>query len=164
LRNGLYAELLAGVGALYADRAASTGVLTAPLGDGRISVVAREDLADVAVRVARETQDDLLARGGSRHAGRTYELEGVAALGGHDLAEALSLTTGRAIEYRPGAITDARELLEGFGLEQFQVTHTLSIFANAGAGFLDARRTDLTTVLPSTPRDVHGTITKALQP
>ncbi|MGW2548302.1 NAD(P)H-binding protein [Kitasatospora sp. NPDC001574] len=62
LRNGLYAELL---GALAApDR---HGVITAPLGDGRLAAVAREDLAEavsMAVTVVRTA-----ARAATRSAG-----------------------------------------------------------------------------------------------
>ncbi|MHC0431816.1 NAD(P)H-binding protein, partial [Streptomyces sp. O3] len=47
LRNGLYAEFLAAIAAPGPD-----GTITAPLGDGRLAAVARDDLAEVAAGVA----------------------------------------------------------------------------------------------------------------
>ncbi|OLF12645.1 NmrA family transcriptional regulator [Actinophytocola xinjiangensis] len=147
LRNGFYAELLAG---LALAGAAGGGELTAALGTGRVSVVARADLADVAVRVAAEVGRDLDAGGRSAHAGRTYELEGVAALGGDDLAGLLS------VGYRPVTLADARAALAG--APAYQVTHTLSLLANAAAGVLLAGDTDLTALLAAPPRPVRDLI------
>jgi NAD(P)H dehydrogenase (quinone) len=162
LRNGLYAEVPVGLAAAGADSAAATGVFAAAFGDGRVSVVAREDLADVAVRVAAETQRDVDAAGRSRHAGKTYELEGVTAIGEHDIAEVLTSALGRTVEYQNVSLYDTRKALEGSGLEPYQVTHSLSLFSNANAGLLEAHDTDLTALLPTEPRPVHDLIVKAV--
>ncbi|MFG3343122.1 NmrA family NAD(P)-binding protein [Glycomyces sp. NPDC048151] len=162
LRNGLYAEVPVGLAVAGAASAAETGVFAAPFGDGRISVVAKEDLADVAVRVAAESDRDLAAGGRSRHAGKTYELEGPEAIGGKAIAEALTEALGREVEYRDVSITDAREGLQGSGLLPYQVTHTLSIFANIKAGWSEAARTDLVALLPTEPRPVQGGIAAAV--
>ncbi|MEU7581322.1 NAD(P)H-binding protein [Streptomyces sp. NPDC041068] len=118
LRNGLYAEFLAAIAAPGPD-----GTIAAPLGEGRLAAVAREDLAEVAVRVA--TAPDA-------HADRTYELVGEHALGGPELAAALggsyepdSLAATRA------AITDAGQALS------FQVPMLLSTYSAITGGFLD---------------------------
>jgi NAD(P)H dehydrogenase (quinone) len=162
LRNGLYAEVPAGLAAAGAGSATATGVFAAALGTGRISVVAREDLADVAVRVAAETQQDLAAGGRSRHADRTYELEGATAIGGRDIAALLTTASGHPITYRPVSLQDTRAALAGSGLEPYQLAHTLSLFANANAGFLEAHHTDLTDLLRTPPRSVHDLVTKAV--
>jgi len=164
LRNGLYADLPISLAAAGAESAASSGVFAAALGDGRISVVAREDLADVAVTVAAEVQRDLDAGGRSRHAGKTYELEGVASIGGHDIAEALTTALGRTVEYRTVSLGDTRQALAGSSLEPYQIAHTLSLFANAGAGFLEAQHSDLTSLLRTEPRPVHDLLVKAVAP
>lgn len=163
LRNGLYAEVPVGLAMAGAQSAAATGVFAAAFGDGRVSVVARDDLADVAVRVAAETLRDLETKGRSRHAGRIYELEGLTAIGGRDIAGALTGALGRAVEYRPLSLHDAREALAGSGLEPYQVTHAISMFANAGAGVLQAHDTDLRTLLPAEPRPVLDLIAKAVE-
>ncbi|MFD0683848.1 NAD(P)H-binding protein [Actinomadura fibrosa] len=163
LRNGLYAEVPVGLAMVGAASAAETGVFAAALGQGRVSVVAREDLADVAVRVAAETQEHLAANRRSPHAARTYELEGVTAVGGHDIAEVLTETLGRPVRYRPVALGEARKELEGFGLEPYQAMHTLSLFSNIGAGRLQARATDLNDLLEKEPRPVRDLFVRAVE-
>jgi uncharacterized protein YbjT (DUF2867 family) len=163
LRNGLYAEIPVDLAMAGAGSAAATGVFAAAFGDGRVSVVARDDLADVAVRVAAESSRDIATEGRSRHADKIYELEGVTAIGGRDIAGALTGALGRAVEYRPLSLHDARAALAGSGLEAYQVTHTISMFSNAGAGVLQAHDTDLTTLLPAEPRPVLDLITQAVE-
>jgi uncharacterized protein YbjT (DUF2867 family) len=163
LRNGLYAELPSGVAAAGAESAAATGVFAAAFGDGRVSVVAKDDLADVTVRVAAETQRDLEAVGRSRHVDKTYELEGVTAISGQDIAEVLTTALGRTVEYQTISLYDTRKALAGSGLEPYQITHTISLFSNANAGVLEAHDTDLTSLLPTEPRSVRDLIIKAVE-
>ncbi|MER6943221.1 NmrA family NAD(P)-binding protein [Nonomuraea sp. NPDC000554] len=162
LRNGLYAEVAVGLAVASAQSAAETGVFAAALGAGQVSVVAKEDLADVAVRVAAETQHDLAAGRRSRHAGKTYELGGVEAIGGQDIAEALSAALDRRIDYQPIPLSVARAALAGSGLEPYQITHTLSLFSNLMAGYLVTRDTDLSTLLPAAPRPVRDQIAEVV--
>ena len=163
LRNGLYAEIAVGLATAAAAPAAETGVFAAAFGAGRMSVVAREDLADVAVRVAAEIQHDLAAGRRSNHAGKTYELEGVEAIGGQDIAEVLSSALDRPVDYQPISLLTARTALAGGGLEPYQITHTLSLFSNLNAGYLQAHGTDLVALLPAEPRLVRGQIVQALE-
>ncbi|MGV9450852.1 NmrA family NAD(P)-binding protein [Streptomyces sp. NPDC003635] len=161
LRNGLYAELLGGLSAAAARRAADTGTFAAPYRTGRMSVVAREDLADVTVRVAAEADRALAAGERGRHAGRTYELEGVTAMGGDDLADLLAKEYGRPVGYRPVSLAEARAGLAGHGLEDYQITHTLSLCSNMAAGFLQVRASDLPELLERAPRPVHDLVTRS---
>ncbi|MFC7387298.1 NAD(P)H-binding protein [Sphaerisporangium rhizosphaerae] len=163
LRNGLYTEIVLGLATAASASAATTGVFAAAFGSGRISVVARRDLADVAVRVAAETERDLASGRRSRHAGKTYELEGVAAIGGREIAEALTEALDRKIDYRSLTLSETREALAGSGLEPYQITHTISLFSNAKAGLLEARHTDLTALLPTEPRPAHDLIVAAVE-
>ncbi|MGW3344106.1 NmrA family transcriptional regulator [Nonomuraea rubra] len=155
LRNALYAEIPAGLALAGVPAAAESGVFAAPLGTGRVSVAAREDLAAVAVRVAAEAWQDVASGGARRHAGRTYELEGVSAVGGHDLAEVLSEVLGRPVAYRPVPLREARAGLAG--LEAYQAGHTISTFSNIGAGLLEAGGGDLPAFLDA-PRPVRDLI------
>ncbi|TDC91802.1 NmrA family transcriptional regulator [Nonomuraea deserti] len=153
LRNGLYAEIPAGLALAGAAAAAESGVFAAPLGQGRMPVVARDDLAAAAVRVAAEAWHDIATGAPRRHAGRTYELEGVAAVGGDDLAQVLAGVLGRPVEYRTVPLGDVRPLLAG--LEAYQAGHTLSTFSNVNAGLLEARHSDLPAfVQPRPVRDL----------
>ncbi|MEU6993476.1 NAD(P)H-binding protein [Streptomyces sp. NPDC046465] len=118
LRNGLYAEFLAAIAAPGPD-----GTIAAPLGSGRLAAVAREDLAEVAVRVATDP---------APHTGRTYELVGEHPLGGTDLAAA----TGGS--YEPDTLTATRKAItEAAQALPFQIPMLLSTYAAIAGGFLD---------------------------
>ncbi|GAA1643167.1 SDR family oxidoreductase [Nonomuraea maheshkhaliensis] len=159
LRNGLYAEIAASLALAGLPGAVDGGVFAAPLGAGRVSVVARVDLAVVAVRVAAEAWHDVVAGGERRHAGRTYELEGLSAVGGHDLAAIIAEALGRPVTYAavpPGA---ARPALAG--MEPYQAGHSISMYANAVAGLLEAKRSDLPAFVES-PRPVRDLIAAAV--
>ncbi|MEV1174324.1 NAD(P)H-binding protein [Nonomuraea sp. NPDC049784] len=160
LRNGLYAELAAGLALGGAAAAAEGGVFAVPLGDGRLSVVARDDLAAVAVRVAAEASQDLSGGGTRRHAGKTYELEGVSAVGGHDLADVLAEVLGRPVEYRTMPLAEVRPVLAP--MAPYQAFHTVSTLSNINAGLLEARGGDLPAFLDS-PRPVRDVIVAAVK-
>ncbi|MGL3608197.1 NAD(P)H-binding protein [Rhizobium sp. G187] len=131
LRNGLYAEL---IGALATP---VDGVIRAPFGTGRMSPVARRDLADAAVTVLKDPP---------AHAGRVYELSGADAWSVADLADALGVT------YRPSSLEEARASLNGAPLEPFQPPMLMSIYSSAAAGFLQASHTDLSALISAKPR------------
>lgn len=133
LRNGLYAELLA----LFAVPDPE-GRLTAPLGDGRLAAVAREDLADAAVRVVTSA---------SSHAARTYELVGEEAIGGEDLARLLTEAAGTPVPFEPGTLAGAREAITASGAAAFQVPMLLSTLSAIAGGFMGATGSDLAGLL-----------------
>lgn len=157
LRNGLYAELL------IADttRAAADGVLTAPLGTGRIAVVARDDLADAAARVLIEADADPHGASTARHAGRVYDLVGDHAIGGEELATAASHVAGSPVAYQPGTLAELRGALADAGLPAWQVENIVSTYAVAAAGFLAGTESTLTDLLGTTPRSAIDLITTA---
>jgi NAD(P)H dehydrogenase (quinone) len=118
LRNGLYAEFLAAIAAPGPD-----GIITAPLGEGRLAAVAREDLAEAAARVVSAPQ---------QHAGHTYELVGEEALGGTELAAAVGGS------YEPGSLARARETITAAGEAlPYQVPMLVGTYSAIAAGFLD---------------------------
>jgi uncharacterized protein YbjT (DUF2867 family) len=164
LRNGLYVEVPVGLALMGAESAAASGVFSSPWGEGRVPVVAREDLADVAARVALESHQDLLARGRSRHAGRTYELDGVDTISGADIAAMLAEASGTAVRYETAPLRDARAALAAAGLEAYQVAHTISMLANINAGFLDPHRpSELPALLGAPPRPVQQLASRAVR-
>jgi NAD(P)H dehydrogenase (quinone) len=163
LRNGLYAEIPAGIALAAAESAAATGVFRAPLGCGRMSVVAREDLADAAARIAVEVQRSLDAGERSRHAGRTLELDGVTAVGGKEVATALAQALRRPVRYEPGWLGDTRAELAGGGLEPYQIGHTMSMLSNVNAGLLESPTSELPELLGGPPRAVMDLIVDAVK-
>ncbi|MFE9425256.1 NmrA family NAD(P)-binding protein [Kitasatospora sp. NPDC006697] len=162
LRNGLYFEVPVSLATAGAATAAATGVFAAPFGEGRISVVAREDLADAAVRVAAESDRDLAAGRPSRHAGRIYELEGDTAVGGADIAALLADALGREVVYRPASLGETRAGLATSGLEPYQVGHAVSLFANVIAGRAEAAGSDLPALLGTAPRPLRSAVAAAV--
>lgn len=163
LRNGLYAEIPAGLALAAAETAAATGVFSAPFGGGRISAVARADLADVAVRVAAEAHADLAAGRRGRHAGRTYELAGVEPIGGEDIAATLAAVLGRPVRYTTASLADTRAALTAAGLEPYQVAHSMSTFSNLSAGLLEQRDSDLPALLDTPPRSVRRLVADTIR-
>ncbi|WP_201413772.1 NAD(P)H-binding protein [Mesorhizobium sp. J8] len=131
LRNGLYAEL---IGDLLAPRG---GLITTPFGTGRVSAVARTDLAQAAVTVL----SDPVA-----HANCCYELSGTAAFSAPDLARKIAAT------YQPSSFEEERARLSAQPLFPFQQPMLMSISSAAAAGFLETNATDLTRLVP-TPLD-----------
>lgn len=143
LRNGLYAELLAALAAPGPD-----GVITAPLGAGRLAAVAREDLAEVAVRVALAPDE---------HAGRVYELVGDRALGGAELADAVGA------RYAPGSLAEARAVLSGTAAEPFETPMLVATYSAVAAGFLSTPDTGvLPRLLGRAPRPALAVYAAAL--
>ncbi|MFI8359630.1 NAD(P)H-binding protein [Streptomyces sp. NPDC085612] len=133
LRNGLYAELLAGLATPSAD-----GRITAPFGDGRLAAVARADLAEAAARVAVEAP---------AHAGRVYELVGEQTIGGADLARAHGVAT-----YEPETLAQARTRIAASGAEPFQVPMVIGTCSAIAAGFMAGTSGDLRQLLGREPR------------
>ncbi|MCW2882716.1 MAG: NmrA family transcriptional regulator [Sphaerisporangium sp.] len=147
LRNGLYAELLALITTPGPD-----GRITSPLGDGRLAAVAREDLADVAATVAADP---------TPHAGRVYELVGEQAVGGADVARALTGDTGAAVSYEPGTLAETRAALAALGVESFQIPMIVSILSCVAAGFMDDVHSDLAALLGKPSRSALEVITSS---
>ncbi|ESX09186.1 hypothetical protein X767_32985 [Mesorhizobium sp. LSJC264A00] len=127
LRNGLYAEL---IGALAAPRG---GVVATPFGEGRISAVARADLAEAALAVLGDP---------ANHAGRCYELSGATAFSIPDLAQKIGAA------YEPSSFEEERARLSSLPLYAFQPPMLMSISSAAAAGFLETHATDLTELVP----------------
>ncbi|WP_405790042.1 NAD(P)H-binding protein [Streptomyces sp. NBC_00029] len=145
LRNGLYAELLSSLAAPGPD-----GVITAPLGDGRLAAVAREDLAEVAVRVSLAPD---------AHAGQVYELVGDRALGGAELAAAVGA------RYAPASLAEARSALSGPDLAPFQPPMLVATYSAIAAGFLDTPdRGTLRRLLARPPHPALDTYTTTTAP
>ena len=146
LRNGLYAELLAG----YTMLRDPDGALALPFGPGGVAAVAREDLADVAATVLRDPRP---------HAGRTYELVGEVAVNGDDLASVSGTV------YRPTTLATARTRLEASGMPAWQVEYAVSTFAAVSAGQFE--RTDdgtLGELLGAKPRSALPVIASLTRP
>jgi len=117
LRDSLYADLLPWM--TGADR-----VLRGPAGDGAVSAVVRDDIADVVVAV-------LL---GDQHDGVTYDVTGPAALTLAEIAAELSAVAGREVRYENETIEQAYASRAHYGAPHWEVTGWVSSYAAIAAG------------------------------
>jgi uncharacterized protein YbjT (DUF2867 family) len=120
LRDNLYADFLTFM--VGAD-----GVLRGPAGDGRVAVVARDDIADAATAVLRAP---------AAHAGRTYELTGPQSLSFAEIAATITAATGREVSYRNETIEEAYASRASYGAKDWQVDAWVSTYTSVAAGEL----------------------------
>ncbi len=106
-------------------RARETGVLSIPLGEGRIPFVDAHDLGEAAARCLLDPAE---------HAGRTYVLTGGRALSGHELADAMAHALARPVRYVPTAKEAARRGGREAGLPDWLVESGLRVYARAEGG------------------------------
>ena len=129
LRDNLYADFIPMM-------VGPDGVIRGPAGDGRVSAVAQDDIAEAAVAVLR---------GADAHAGVTYDLTGPEALSLAEIAAILSGTTGRPVKYEPETIAEAYASRASFGAPRWQVDAWVSTYTAIAAG-------EMATVSPAIER------------
>lgn len=125
LRNNLYLDLVPMFGG-------PAGVIRGPAGDGKVSAVAQDDIADAAVAV--------LARP-NEHAGQTYDLTGPEQLSLESMAAVLTEVTGRQFRYVDETLAEAYASRASYGAPDWEVeawvTTYLAIAAGEMAGLSD---------------------------
>ncbi|SNS68513.1 Uncharacterized conserved protein YbjT, contains NAD(P)-binding and DUF2867 domains [Geodermatophilus pulveris] len=141
LRDNLYADFLP---ALVGE----DGVIRGPAGDGRVSAVARDDVAEVAAVVLRDP---------GAHVGRTHDLTGPAALTLAEVADTLTAATGRAVTYHAETVQEAYASRAATGAPDWQVDAWVSTYTAIAAGEMAAVSTavaDVTGRPPRSPADL----------
>lgn len=118
LRDGFYADFMPG---LVGD----DGVIRGPGGEGRLAVVAQDDIADAATAVLLSPTD---------HSGRTYTLTGPEALSFGDIAAVIGEETGREVTYLDETLEQARESRAPYGAPGWEVAGWLSTYTAVAAG------------------------------
>jgi NAD(P)H dehydrogenase (quinone) len=141
LRNGLYAELFAGLLTWTAEaperatdgpQPAAGEALESAFGDGALAAVDRADLAEAAAAVAAEP---------AAHVGRTYELTGAP-------ITAAQVAARLGVPHRTIALAEYRDRLHRVpGLLAFQPPMLLSIATSVRHGLLDGTGPDLAALL-----------------
>jgi len=119
LRSSLYAEF---VPFFTGD----DGVIRAPAGDGKVSWISRDDVADTVV-AAVQTQE---------YAGQALENTGPAALDFHETAATLSRVTGRDISYLPETEAEAWESRRPTGAPDWEIDGWVSSYLAIANGEL----------------------------
>ncbi|MGW7050726.1 NmrA family NAD(P)-binding protein [Streptomyces sp. NPDC054887] len=126
LRDGFYQ-------AAFPAMAGKDGVIRGPAGDGRVSAVAHDDIADAAAAVLLAELEDL-----DSHDGATYELTGPQALSLAGIARELSRVAGRPVTYVPETHEEAYASRERFGAEPWEVQGWVSSYEAMANGELAA--------------------------
>jgi uncharacterized protein YbjT (DUF2867 family) len=119
------------------------GVIRGPAADGRVAVVARDDIADVAVAV-------LLGDGGG-HDGRTYDMTGPEALTMAEVAEELSRVAGRPITYQNETLEEAYASRAHYDAPDWEVAGWVTTYTAIANGDLEAVSGDLAAVAGHPP-------------
>ncbi|MFH8615256.1 SDR family oxidoreductase [Streptomyces sp. NPDC017979] len=119
LRDSFYLGALAAM-------AGDDGVLRGPAGQGRVSAVAHDDVADAAVGV-------LLGEG---HDSATYDVTGPAAITLTEAAEELSRFAGRAVTYVAESEAEAYESRASLGAPEWEVAGWVTSYRAIAAGEL----------------------------
>jgi uncharacterized protein YbjT (DUF2867 family) len=119
LRDSLYADFL--------PMLAGDGVIRGPASDGRVSVVAQDDIADAATAVLRDPRP---------HIGATYDLTGPAALTFAEMAATITEVTGRPTRFENETPAQAYASRARYGAPRWQVDAWVSTYTAAAAGEL----------------------------
>ena len=128
---------------LYMDKVPEhikrSDIIRAPAGNGRVSWVSRDDIADVATEVLT----------GAGHEGKVYDITGPEALDMRETADCLSAATGRNITYEPQTpeevrisrsssrmeeLEERRVELTGSGLTDYEVDVWISHYFQIASG------------------------------
>jgi NAD(P)H dehydrogenase (quinone) len=104
--------------------ASDDGVIAGPAGDGRVSVVARDDIADAAAVVLVE----------EGHAGATYDMTGPEALTMAEMAAEISRATGREVVFRDETLEEAYASRSSFGAPDWEVDGWVTSYAAIATG------------------------------
>nr|WP_284289133.1 SDR family oxidoreductase [Angustibacter aerolatus] len=123
LRDSLYSDFLPGM-------AGDDGVLRGPAGDGRVSAVAQDDVAEVAVTVLRDP---------SVHEGASYDVTGPEALTLDEVAATITAVTGRAVRYERETVEEAYASRAVYGAPDFEVAGWVTSYEAIAAGEALAR-------------------------
>jgi NAD(P)H dehydrogenase (quinone) len=112
----------------YLDRAprwfSNEGVIQGPAGNGTITWVSRDDLADVALAVLTT----------SGHDGASYDITGNQALTLAEAAEQFSRATGRPASYQPETLEEARASRMKFNPSDWELEAWISTYVAIATG------------------------------
>jgi len=150
LRNGWYLENYAGTVAAALKHGAVVGASA----NGRISVAGREDYAEAAARII--AGDDLSTR--------SIELAGDEAITLTDLAEEISLQSGRTIPFQNLSEADYAGMLTGAGLPEGFAKALADADRGAANGELFNASTALRGILGHPTKSLSSFVAEALTP
>jgi len=140
LQDSLYADYLP----LMTD---ATGVIRGPAGDGRVSAVSTDDVADAAAAVLRA-----LASGDTSHDGTSYRITGPEALDLDEVAAQIAAAAGRPVRYERESEAEAYASRASYGAPDFEVEGWVTSYQAIGANELSAVSDDVRRLTGHPPR------------
>lgn len=141
LRNSFYQDVLP-------EFVGPDGALRGPAGQGRVSAVARDDVAAVAARILQDP---------SAHAGQILEITGREALTLEEVAAIITEESGRPVRYVEETVEQAYASRAGYNAQQWQLDAWVSTYTAMAAGEVSTISTtvkDITGRDPRTFRDL----------
>ncbi len=137
LRDSIYADFFPAM--IGAD-----GALRGPAGRGRVAAVAQDDIAEAAAAVLQNPD---------AHADAVHTLTGPQALALDQVAAALSVSSGRTVQYEPETVDEAYASRAGYGAPDWQVDAWVSTYTAIASGELDVVTDDVPALTghPATP-------------
>ena len=143
LRDNLYADfvpLLAG----------EDGVLRGPAGDGRVSVVAQDDIAAATTAVLRDP---------AAHERRTYSLTGPEAVTLTEAAATLTRVLGRPFSFHDETVEEAYASRSSYGAADWQLDAWVSTYTAIASGELAAVTGDVELLTGRPPSSLADVLT-----
>jgi NAD(P)H dehydrogenase (quinone) len=130
-------------------------VIRGPAGDGRVSAVAIDDVADVAAAVLLDP---------AAHAGQAYGLTGPQAYSLAEVAQTLRELTGRPVSYHDETLAEAFASRASYGAPDWMVQAWVSTYTAIAAGEVAAVTDDVPRITghPATSLRRVLTTTRAL--
>ncbi|HYP44957.1 MAG TPA: SDR family oxidoreductase [Propionibacteriaceae bacterium] len=144
LRNNLYADF-------FAQLVGDAGVIQGPAGAGRVATVARDDIAEVAAIVLQAPAD---------HRDATLNLTGPQALTLEEIAQVVSVSTGRPVRFVDETVTEAYASRAHYGAPDWQVDAWVSTYTAIAAGELSEVSDDVRRVTGHAPRSLADLLSR----
>ncbi|YAL83158.1 SDR family oxidoreductase [Dermacoccaceae bacterium W4C1] len=143
LRDSFYLDVLP-------EFAGEQGIIRGPAGDGRVSAVARADVARSAAAILSDP---------SAHLGRTYELTGPAAISLAEAAATITEVTGRPTRYLDETPQQARESRAPWNPPEWQMQAWISTYAAIASGEVSAVTGDVEALTGRPPLSLEQFLT-----
>lgn len=143
LRDNFYSDFIP-------NFAGPDGVIRGPAGDGRVSAVARADVADVAAAALRQP---------AHHVNATYELTGPEAISLAEAAARAGKVLGRALSYHAETLDEAYESRRQYSDEQWQLDAWVSTYTAIRDGEASKLTGDVQQVAGHPPRTIEEALT-----
>lgn len=140
LRNGLYADFLP----LTFGQALQDGVLRLPAGEGKVSYVSRNELAQAIASAALAPRLEK----------RIYELTGQTSHDYEELARRVGAATGKELRYEPITEDEYAAALEGAGFPAWLARAMGNMFTAAAEGHFARTTNDFAALVGHPPKSI----------